>query len=244
MPPEGRTVVREINLQGVSFAYGDSPVLRDINFSIPAGDFLAIVGPNGGGKSTLLRLVAGLLQPAAGRIDYGVAQVADLHRSRQVAYVPQNYAANLQGFPVTVNEVVALGVIREKKREAQEKVQRMLQLVGLDGLGARRLGELSGGQQQRAMVAMALVGSPQLLLLDEPTSGIDYDASNRLFQLLAELNQELGITIVMVSHDIEKATQWVKRIACVNRGLCFIGDAKAFSETHTQVLHLWYYTGG
>jgi zinc transport system ATP-binding protein len=116
----------------------------------------------------------------------------------------------------------------------------MLSLVGADGLSNRRIGELSGGQQQRVMVARALAGNPELLLLDEPTSGVDYAASNRIFQLLGQLNHNLGITVIMITHDIAQATQWATKVACINRGLCFYDTSDRFRKEHAQLGHLWF----
>lgn len=238
-----------IIIEKMSFAYAKETVLRDISLEVATGDFVAVVGPNGAGKSTLLKNIAGLLQPSQGEIRIGGKSVRAAQQCGWIGYVPQNYAKNVQGFPATVREVVALGLVNEGKTVARTKkaahhiVNHMLNLVGAESLAEARIGELSGGQQQRVMVAMALAGNPQLLLLDEPTSGVDYDASTRIYELLGTLNRNLGITVVMVSHDIDKAVAWANKVACINRGLCFFGDSKEFEATHAQMRHMWYYTG-
>ena len=237
----------DVALKEVSFRYHNTTVLDSITFSIPASEFVVVVGPNGGGKSTLLKLIAGLLNPNQGTVTIANQSIASARQSALIRYVPQNYGRNTAGFPATVEEIVALGLINNMPKitaaAARHIVDHMLDMVGMGGFRRRRIGELSGGQQQRVMVAMALAGNPQLLLLDEPTSGIDYDASTRIFDLLGTLHRNLGITIVMVSHDIDQAVLRATQVACVNRGLCYYGSADEFRNSHLEARHLWYYGG-
>ncbi len=236
----------EVCLNNITFAYGSEPVLENISLQVAAKDFLMIFGPNGAGKSTVLKIIAGILAPDRGEvlINGQVAKAARL--GGLVSYVPQNYGKNTADFPITVSEVVELGLIagtrqkRQPKKVVKHIVEHMLELVQASDLRDRRIGELSGGQQQRVMVAMALAGNPGLLLLDEPTSGIDYAASQRIYELLGTLNKNLGITVIMVSHDIEKAAAWATNVACINRGLCFLGNSQEFRATHSQGRHMWY----
>lgn len=237
----------DVALQEVSFRYHNTTVLNNITFSIPSGEFVVVVGPNGGGKTTLLKLIAGLLSPYQGTLTIGKQSIASARQSALIRYVPQNYGRNTAGFPATVEEIVALGLINNTPKitatAARHIVDHMLDMVGMGEFRLRRIGELSGGQQQRVMVAMALAGNPQLLLLDEPTSGIDYDASTRIFDLLETLHRNLGITIVMVSHDIDQAVLRATKVACVNRGLCYYGSSDEFRNSHLEARHLWYYGG-
>lgn len=234
----------EVHLNNVVFGYGNDLLLDKINLTVPVGRFLVIVGPNGGGKSTLIRLIAGLLKPQGGHISINRTSVSEAQRSGVIAYVPQHYSQNTSAFPATVQEVVAMGLVSGRQRkisaESNHIVDRMLDLVDVSALKDKRIGELSGGQQQRVMVARALAGNPQLLLLDEPTSGVDYAASERIFELLNELHRNLGLTIVMVSHDIERAVGQATDVACINRGLCFYGPSAEFRENHLQSRHFWY----
>ncbi|WP_346355780.1 metal ABC transporter ATP-binding protein [Azotosporobacter soli] len=234
-----------ICLETVDFSYDEQVVLSDISLTIEAGDFVVVVGPNGAGKSTLLKIMAGLLEPQAGRIVISGEEMRAAQRQGQIAYVPQQYSAHTPGFPATVEEIVELGTVKghHTRQGKRHIVSHMLELVGATALRTRRIGELSGGQQQRVMVAMALAANPQILLLDEPTSGIDYEASGRIYELLKDLNQNLGITVVMISHDMEKALQYAKKVACINRGLCFYGKSENFDFSHIQTKHSWYYTG-
>ena len=237
----------KIKLCNVSFAYKNETVLRDINMEIPLGEFLVIVGPNGAGKTTLLKIIAGILNPREGKILFDGDSIKMWGANGDIGYVPQTYGKNLAGFPATVEEIVKLGLISSNakltKTAQRHIVDHMLTLMGIDPLRDRRIGELSGGQQQRVMVARALAGNPKLLLLDEPTSGIDAEASAKIYQLLGDLNKNLGITVIMVSHDIDKATEWASEVACINHGLCFYGTAEEFRNTHAQALHLLYYAG-
>jgi zinc transport system ATP-binding protein len=239
----------EVKLSDVNFSYNNNVALRDISLTISKGDFVAVVGPNGAGKSTLLRIMAGLIRPTRGEVRIAGKDMSTARGHGLIGYVPQNYGKNVLGFPAIVKEIVALGLTlgapaaRKNQHAAKHIISHMLELVGVEQLRDRRIGELSGGQQQRVMVAMALAANPELLLLDEPTSGIDYEASARIYELLGTLNKNLGITVVMVSHDIDKAISWANKVACINRELCFLGSSQEFDATHAQARHLWYYTG-
>lgn len=239
----------EVTLSDINFAYENNPVLTDISMTINQGDFVAVVGPNGAGKSTMLKVMAGLIKPISGNVSIGGKDISVARVQGLIGYVPQNYGKNVLGFPATVGEIVSLGLTlgssttRQNHQASKHIVNHMLELVGVESFRNRRIGELSGGQQQRVMVAMALASNPKLLLLDEPTSGIDYEASGRIYDLLGTLNKNLGITVVMVSHDIDKAIHCANKVACINKGLCFYGTCEEFDATHAQARHLWYYTG-
>jgi zinc transport system ATP-binding protein len=237
----------DISISDLTYSYGDSVVLRDLSMTVTAGEFVAVVGPNGAGKSTLLKLIAGLLRPDSGRIMVAGRTADEARAAGDIGYIPQNYARSTADFPATVAEIAALGLVSGRKKNlskeaARHIVDHMLAMVDIAELRDRRVGELSGGQQQRVMVARALAGNPRLLLLDEPTSGVDFDTSTKIYGLLGQLNQSLGITVVTVSHDIDKVTRWAGRVACINQGLCFYGDCAEFRRVHAQEPHLLYYT--
>jgi zinc transport system ATP-binding protein len=209
-----------IDIQGLRFAYGAIPVLEDVDLTVGQGEFLGLVGPNAGGKSTLLKLILGLLEPQAGRIR--VLGRPPRQARRRVGYVPQ-YPVFPRDFPISVEEVVLMGRFglgwrlggwRAADRAATARV---LQEVDAADLRMRRIGTLSGGQLQRVLLARALVGAPELLILDEPTANIDQRMEGEIFDLLAELNRRL--TIVVVSHDIAFISGYVSRVACLNRTL-------------------------
>ena len=215
--PDARPV---IDIQHVYFAYGGAPVLEDVELLVQRGEFLGLVGPNAGGKSTLLKLILGLLEPAAGR-------VLVLGRSprcsrRRLGYVPQHPPFG-RDFPISVGDVVLMGRLGLGpmpggwRRADRKAAARTLAEVEAGDLAARPIGTLSGGQLQRVLLARALVGEPEVLILDEPTANIDQRLEGEIFDLLARLNERL--TIVVVSHDIGFISTYVSRVACLNRTL-------------------------
>ncbi|MDY0307344.1 MAG: metal ABC transporter ATP-binding protein [Desulfovibrio aminophilus] len=220
---EGEVDVTAIELRGISFSYDGSPVLENVDLSVPEGDFLVLLGPNGGGKSTLLKLVLGLLAPASGSIS--VLGLPPGQAGARIGYLPQ-YTQISRAFPITVLDAVTLGLVRPglngvrgllPRREDRRKALLALERVGLTDQAGRQISALSGGQKQRALIARALVDQPSLLLLDEPTASVDPRARDDLFRLLLQLNRDM--TIVMVSHDVSVLTRGVKSVACVNRAL-------------------------
>ncbi len=204
----------------LSFRYNAENVLKDVSLSVEKGDFLGIVGPNGSGKTTLLKIILGLLKPDSGSIE--VLGTTPQQASSHIGYVPQQVNMD-RNFPINILDVVLLGCLNERpffgrysKRE-KEKAKEALQEVDLYDLRNRRFGTLSGGERQRVLIARALVGHPQLLIMDEPTSNIDSWSQNRIYELLQELNQRC--TILLVSHDLGVVSKHVNRVACLNRTL-------------------------
>jgi zinc transport system ATP-binding protein len=214
-----------IELADVSFAYDGPDVLTNVNLTVRTGDFMAIIGPNGGGKTTLIKLILGLLQPRTGQVR--VLGADPLTVRPAVGYVPQ-HATIQPSFPVTVQNVVLLGLRRRAglfslrrwpgyTANEKQKALDTLRMVDMADLAKRRFDALSGGQKQRVLVARALISEPALLLFDEPTSNIDPQGKVCLFDLLAALSR--SITIVMVSHDLISASSRIGSVAVVNRTL-------------------------
>ena len=207
-----------LTVENVSFSYGSRPVFRDISFTIYEGDYVTVLGPNGGGKSTLAKLMTGLLVPASGRIR--VRGVTPKNAGHLTGYVPQ-YMKFDTNFPITVFETVLTGCLdrsigfytKQQKRDALS----VLASVGLENLARASFSEISGGQRQRTMIARALVGNPDLLILDEPTSGVDAAIEQDLDVLLNRLNERL--TIIMITHDFGFVDKSVSRVLCVNNGV-------------------------
>ncbi len=208
-----------IRLDGVTVRYDGETALEDVQLRVQAGDYLAVVGPNGGGKTTLLRTVLGLVRPHRGQVQVlgGTAQKA---RGR-IGYVPQ-FARFDRDFPVSVGEVVRLGRVGRsllpwRRAEERAMAERALARVGMAELAGSQIGELSGGQMQRVLIARALVIEPELLLLDEPTASLDSQGAEGFYSLLDSLSERS--TVVLVSHDVGRVASHVDRIALVNRHL-------------------------
>jgi zinc transport system ATP-binding protein len=213
-----------LRLEQVTFAYGHAPpVLRDVDLQVERGEFVAIAGPNGGGKTTLVRLVVGLEQPTSGRVELMV---------RKVGYLPQRTQAGIDA-PVTVRELVTTGrasrtrLIGPLSSADRVSVQEAIDRVGLSPSADRRLTTLSGGQQQRAFIAKALAADPELLVLDEPTTGVDVEAQDAIAALLQRLRSELEMTILYVSHEFGAVERFVERIVLVRGGIVFDGAPSA-----------------
>ena len=216
-----------IEIEHLSFAYNGQTVLQDVSLEVRAGEFVAMIGPNGGGKTTLLKLMLGLLDPGRGAVRvFGRAPGEVSHR---IGYVPQNVHANKE-FPISVLDVVKMGRLRPARRwlrpgaADRRKAMAMLEKVDMGPYRDRRIGELSGGQRQRVMVARALAGDPEVLLLDEPTASIDARGQQEFFGLLKELNR--SITILVVSHDLMVISGYATSVACVNQHLHYHGQAE------------------
>lgn len=217
-----------VEMRDVWFSYDGSPVLEGVSLVVEEGDFLGIIGPNGGGKTTLLKLIVGLLRPDRGTVRvFGEEPWRLRERRNLIGYVPQRSEAE-RFFPITVYEVAALGRLHRRRwmrrltDEDREEIRLALERMGMWEHRDKLFGELSGGQQQRALLARALAQNPKLLVLDEPTSGIDQPSQEDFFSLLSKLHRS-GITVVMVSHDVGVVTRWVTKIACLNRRLYMHG---------------------
>jgi len=216
-----------IRITDLDFAYNGQPVLQGINLDVQEGDFIAMIGPNGGGKTTLLKLMLGLLKPDRGEIS--VLGKRPGRVSHQIGYVPQDVNINRR-FPITALDVVLMGKLAPGRRwsKTAEKDRRdaldALARIDMTDYADRRIGELSGGQRQRVFIARALVTRPRLLLLDEPTASIDSRGQTDFYRLLKRLNQE--VSIVVVSHDLLVISTYVKSVACVNRRLHYHHQAE------------------
>jgi zinc transport system ATP-binding protein len=207
-----------VEIENLSFTYHRNLVLKDVNLRISEGEFLLLMGPNGGGKTTLLKLMLGLARPASGTVRiFGNPPAKESHH---IGYVPQDVHINPQ-FPITALDVVLMGKLGPGHRKAwhspadRTDAHRVLDRLGVGAYCHRRIGDLSGGQRQRVMIARALVTDPKLLFLDEPTSGVDSGGQGDFYDLLKELNET--ITIVLASHDLMVLSSYVKSIACVNQ---------------------------
>ena len=216
-----------VQIRDLDFAYNGQTVLEAVNLEIQERDFMAMIGPNGGGKTTLLKLMLGLLRP--GRGDIQVMGNSPATISHQIGYVPQDVHIN-RSFPITALDVVLMGKLAPGKRWSPNRKQDRrdaldaLERIDVAGAAQRRIGELSGGQRQRVFIARALVTRPRLLLLDEPTASIDSKGQTNFYRLLKQLNEE--VSIVVVSHDLLAVSTYVKSVACVNRRIYYHHQAE------------------
>nr|WP_306458761.1 ABC transporter ATP-binding protein [Aliarcobacter lanthieri] len=210
-------LVNLINIKNLFFKYQKTDVLENVNLTIKNDDFLAIIGPNGGGKSTLLKLILGLLPIQNGTIEKNI-------KNSEVGYVPQNTNLNID-FPITALEVVLMGHISSKKKLFGYSKDEIfcaldsLEKVGMKDFANKKIGDLSGGQRQRVFIARALCSNPRIMLLDEPTASIDVKGQQEIYELLRKLNE--NICIVVVSHDLSILLNYAKNVAHVNRSLVF-----------------------
>lgn len=231
-----------IRLEHISHAYDEKLVLDDVHLEIKRGTFMGLVGPNGGGKTTLIRIILGLIQPSQGNIyllDKPINQFDDWNR---IGFVSQKANTFNKGFPATVFEVVAMGLTAKvgyfkfMNKKHKQKVLDTIELVGMSDYAYKNIGALSGGQQQRIFIARALVSDPSLLILDEPTVGIDYRNVERFYELLHELNTKQQLTLLLVTHDTGVMTEYATNVVCLNKHLHFHGKSEEYSDLSAEAL--------
>lgn len=226
-----------IRVEAVSFQYNSIPVLEEVSFSILRGDFVAILGPNGSGKTTLVKLILGLLRPAKGRVILMDKPVEEFDAWSKVGYVPQKATHIDSLYPASAREVVAMALLSGRftagrgKREEDRAVSLALEQVGMTAFRNRPIGSLSGGQQQRVFIARAIVNSPEILILDEPTAGVDAATQGLFYETLHKLNEQQRITIILVTHDIGIVNKHVTKVACLNQRLVFHGAHAEFCRS-------------
>ncbi len=235
-----------IRLEAVNFSYGSKQVLTHVNFEIKRGEFVGLVGPNGGGKTTIIKIILGLLKPDSGKVFLHDTQIEAFKDWNRIGFVSQKANTFNKGFPATVFEVVSmgltakLGLFKFLNKQAKEKVYQAIEQVGMLEFAHRNIGDLSGGQQQRVFIARALVSQPELLILDEPTVGIDFKNVERFYELLNDLNKKNKITLLLVTHDTGVMTNYATKIACLNQSLHFHGNQAEYSALSTEDLSAIY----
>lgn len=221
-----------IEIENLSAGYDGRTVLHDVNLNVYERDFLGIIGPNGGGKTTLVKCMLGLLKPLTGRITYHFGRQQKAH-TPAIGYLPQ-YSAIDRKFPISVGEVILSGLGGQMSltarytTEQRLKAKNVMARMGLEGLENRPIGALSGGQLQRALLGRAVVADPEVVILDEPSTYIDKRFEARMYELLDDINRHCAI--ILVSHDIGTVLQQVKAIACVNETLDYHPDTTVSEE--------------
>jgi len=211
-----------IEVKNLSFGYSDVLLMEGVSFCVSKGDFAAVIGSNGTGKSTMIKLLLGLLTPSGGEIFLMGEALSSFHRFSRIGYVPQNSGSSAGTFPATAEEIVLsslysqIGFLKIPKKHHKRIVLDALESVGMKAHAKSLISELSGGQQQRVMLARVLVNNPEILLLDEPTVGIDTGAVASLMEILHKLNIEKNVTILMVTHDLSHVAPYLNRVLCLS----------------------------
>jgi len=217
-----------LEVENVSFQYDGNFILENITFSVENGDYLGIIGPNGGGKTTLLKIILGLLKPLSGTV-----KTLTLHH---IGYVPQRIAMGDFHFPATVEEIVASGrtarrgLLKWFNQEDKMAIEKAMEIIEITKYRNRLISQLSGGEQQKVFIARALAGEPKILILDEPTIGVDITSQEKFYAFLQKINQDLGLTIIFVSHDIDVVAHQAKSVLCLNHKLVCHGSPRQFMK--------------
>lgn len=226
-----------IRVENVSFYYDGIPALEEVNLGVFSGDFLALIGPNGSGKTTLLKIMVGLLKPASGRVLILGQEIENFRDWHRIGYIQQRATSFDATFPISVEEVIASSmnsspISNKMSKSAQkQKIIEALATVGLEQLIHRPINSLSGGQQQRVLIARSLITEPEILLLDEPTTGVDIKAQEDFYDLLGILNKKYNLTIVLVTHDFGIVNKHVNKVACLNQKLIYHGSHEEFCNS-------------
>src|SRR5512133_1321820 len=228
-----------IEFKDVSFRYGTDPVLQHVSFTVSAGDYIGVIGPNGGGKTTLLNLMLGLLKPESGEIRVFGRKIHALRSERaRIGYVPQRLSQLDANFPGTVEEIVGSGrtalngFFHSFTAHDRAAVERAMKIADVAKFRDKLIGSLSGGERQRVMIARSLSGDPKVLILDEPTTGVDIGAQEQFYHFLGELNHAHGHTIIFVSHDIDIIANEVHSLLLLNKKIISYGAAKDLINKH------------
>lgn len=234
-----------LTVDALSVSYGKYKVLENISFAINKGDYVGIVGPNGSGKTTLVKTLLGLIPSDSGSIHFGNGLELSRHK---IGYLPQIAITTDSLFPAKVREIVEMGLLVQKRfpkilnKNDKDKVEHILEELGIEDLKESKIGQLSGGQQQRVLLARAMVGEPEILILDEPTSALDPKIRADFYNMIEELNKKREVTILLVSHDIGSIGQYTNKMLYLDHKLIFYGDYKDFCHSTDMTDYFGYET--
>lgn len=233
-----------IELNNISFKYDEAPILERISFIVSEGEYLGIIGPNGGGKTTLLKIILGLLKPTEGTVRIFGKDPYLLKEKYRIGYVPQKAVQENKDFPATVFEVVRsgrvprLGFFSGFTKKDIDAVEWAMEVSGIEKYRNALIGKLSGGERQRVFIARALASDPDILVLDEPTVGVDIGAQKKFYEFLSKLNTEHLLTILFVSHDVDMVSKEIKTVLCLNHNLvCYGRPEDLLGENIVQQLY-------
>lgn len=219
-----------LEIKNLNFAYGSLPVLEQVSFTVEAGDFIALAGPNGAGKTTLVRLLLGLQAGYNGEIKLFNEPQTEFKNWAHIGYLPQRINNFNPLFPATVREVTGLG-LKGNRVEVKQAVDQALAFFDITHLQDKLVTDLSGGQQQKVFLARAIVSHPQLLILDEPSSALDPESRHSFFMALKKLNEEKGVTIIMITHDTASAGTYAKRLLYLDKTIIFYDSFSIFCRS-------------
>jgi len=233
-----------IEAENISFKYNRHYVLKNVSFAAKGGEYLGVIGPNGGGKTTLIKIILGILEPASGTIKILGQDIKNFRERFIIGYVPQTASQMELHFPATVEEIVKsgrtakVGLFKRFSSKDKAAVNKAMEVTEIIKFKNRLIGELSGGERQKVFIARALAGEPKILILDEPVAGVDAPSQERFYQFLNELRQQFGITIIFVSHDINFITKEVKKVLCLNHSMvCYCPPAEFIKEGYFEKLY-------
>ncbi len=235
-----------VSIKNVYYAYEDKTILNNVNLEIKHGVFMGLVGPNGGGKTTLIKLILGLIKPVQGEILLFGQPINKFKDWNRIGFVSQKSNAFNKGFPATVYEIVSMGLTAKVgyfkffKAHHKQKILQAIDQVGMLEYAYQNIGNLSGGQQQRVFIARALVSDPELIILDEPTVGVDFENVRRFYDLLHQINDERDITLLLVTHDTGTMTEHATDIVCLNKVLHFHGNPEKYTALTEKDLSQFY----
>jgi len=225
-----------VELKNVSLSLNNNVILENVSLNIKEKEFLTIIGPNGGGKTTLLKIILGLIKPDSGNVIVFGKNPYKFNVGNFIGYMPQHIQIDLK-FPISVFDVVLIGryngLFKRYSEEDKKKVIEALKIVGMENFKDRQIGKLSGGQLQRVLLARALVRNPKLLLLDEPTASVDPEMQEQFYKLIKELNEKMAI--VIVTHDVGAVLQYSKSVACINKKLYYHGEKEGAIENLSKM---------
>ena len=228
-----------IEVENLRSRYNGISVLDDITFSVSGGDYIGLVGPNGSGKTTLIKNILGILRPESGLIRLFGQYLSEFQEWFRVGYLPQRLSALNPGFPSTVEEIVALGLIAGRRRPGysgdsyRDAVEKALHLLNISDIRKKKIGELSGGQQQRVLIARAIINEPDLIVLDEPAAALDPETREQFYTMLTHFNRQKNATVILVTHDIGSIGQYANKLLLVDRRIVFYGSFADFcSSSH------------
>jgi zinc transport system ATP-binding protein len=229
-----------IHVENLCFQYQAIEVLKDISFEVDVGDYVGLVGPNGSGKTTLVRAILGIARSATGKVALFGQALEEFQDWHKIGYLPQKSNGFNPNFPATVREVVSLGLIARKsfprrlKPNDQRAVERALERLDIADIGHKLIGELSGGQQQRVLIARAIVGDPELIILDEPSAALDPESRGQFFTILRDLNRNSSVAMILVTHDMGTIGQYANKLLYIDRKIIFYGGFDEFCRSENM----------